>query len=110
MLAGSPELAGGTLLYALETMRNDGPWTRPDDYRKLNGVLRYSRGFANNGWSVTAMAYRGKWNATDQIPLRAVEAGTLGRFDAIDDTDGGNARRYSLSGIWRQTGTSRPRS
>ena len=104
MLAGSPELAGGTLLYALETMRNDGPWTRPDDYRKLNGVLRYSRGFANNGWSVTAMAYRGKWNATDQIPLRAVEAGTLGRFDAIDDTDGGNARRYSLSGIWRQTG------
>jgi len=104
MLAGSPELAGGTLLYALETMRNDGPWTRPDDYRKLNGVLRFSHGFANNGWSVTAMAYRGKWNATDQIPLRAVEAGTLGRFDAIDDTDGGNARRYSLSGIWRQTG------
>ena len=105
MLAGSPELAGGTLLYALETMRNEGPWTRPDDYRKLNGVLRFSRGFANNGWSVTAMAYRGKWNATDQIPLRAVEAGTLGRFDAIDDTDGGNARRYSLSGIWRRTGT-----
>jgi len=104
MLAGSPELAGGTLLYALETMRNDGPWTRPDDYRKLNGVLRFSHGFANNGWSVTAMAYRGKWNATDQIPLRAVEDGTLGRFDLIDDTDGGNARRYSLSGIWRQTG------
>ena len=103
ILAGSPELAGGTLLYALETMNNDGPWTRPDDYRKRNGMLRYSRGYANNGWSVTAMAYRGSWNATDQIPLRAVEDGTLGRFDAVDGTDGGSARRYSLSGIWRQT-------
>ena len=104
LLAGSPELAGGTLLYALEGMRNDGPWTRPDDYRKANGVLRYSRGYANNGWSVTAMAYRGRWNATDQIPLRAVADGTLGRFDAIDATDGGSARRYSLSGVWRQSG------
>ena len=103
VLAGSPEVAGGTLLYALELMKNDGPWTRPDDYRKTNAVLRYSRGFANNGWSVTAMAYRGRWNATDQIPLRAVEDGTLGRYDAIDETDGGNARRYSLSGVWRRT-------
>ena len=103
MIAGSPELAGGTLLYALELMDNEGPWTRPDDYRKRNGMLRYSRGYANNGWSVTAMAYRGTWNATDQIPLRAVEDGSLGRFDAIDDSDGGSARRYSLSGIWRQT-------
>jgi outer membrane cobalamin receptor len=105
LLAGSPDLLGGTLLYALELMDNDGPWTRPDDYRKRNAVLRYSRGYANNGWSVTAMAYRGRWNATDQIPLRAVEDGTLGRFDAIDATDGGNARRYSLSGVWRRTGS-----
>ena len=104
LVAGSPDLAGGTLLYALEGMRNDGPWTRPDDYRKANGVLRYSRGYANNGWSVTAMAYRGRWNATDQIPLRAVQNASLGRFDAIDATDGGSARRYSLSGVWRQTG------
>ncbi|MGJ9420489.1 TonB-dependent receptor [Massilia sp. CMS3.1] len=105
MLAGSPDVLGGTLLYALEGMKNDGPWTRPDDYRKRNGMLRYSRGYANNGWSVTAMAYQGRWNATDQIPLRALENGTLGRFDAIDGTDGGNARRYSLSGVWRQTGS-----
>jgi len=105
MVAGSPEMAGGSLLYALEALHNDGPWTRPDDYRKVNGVLRYSRGYANNGWSVTAMAYRGSWNATDQIPLRAVEDGTLGRFDTIDETDGGAARRFSVSGVWRQTGT-----
>jgi hypothetical protein len=103
MLAGSPEVAGGSLLYALELMKNDGPWTRPDGYRKVNAVLRYSQGYANNGWNVTAMSYSGHWNSTDQIPLRAVEDGRIGRFDLIDDSDGGKARRQSISGIWRST-------
>ncbi|CAN7223911.1 TonB-dependent receptor [Massilia sp. LjRoot122] len=103
VVAGSPELSGGTLLYALELLKNDGPWTRPDGYRKINAVLRYSRGFANNGWSVSAMHYRGHWNATDQVPLRAVASGRLGRYDTIDLSDGGEAQRSSLSGVWRKT-------
>ncbi len=43
-----PELAAGRghLLYALEAMHNDGPITRPDDFRKLNAVLCYSEGSA----------------------------------------------------------------
>jgi hypothetical protein len=102
-LAASRDAASGALTYALELLHNDGPYTRPDDYRKVNGVLRYSRGYANNGWSVTAMAYHGKWNSTDQIPERAVEDGRVKRFDAIDASDGGEAQRYSLSGVWRRT-------
>jgi hypothetical protein len=103
-LAASRELDDGVLTYALEAVHNDGPYTHPDDYQKLNGVLRFSRGYANNGWSVTAMAYRGRWNATDQVPERAVDAGLLGRFDAVDTTDGGAAKRFSLAGVWRRTG------
>jgi outer membrane cobalamin receptor len=102
-IADSPEVGKGNLLYALEVLHNDGPFVHPDDYQKINGVLRYSEGYANNGFSVTAMAYRGKWNATDQIPQRAVDNGSLNRFDTIDPTDGGNARRFSLSGVWRRT-------
>jgi hypothetical protein len=102
-LAASKDAAGGAFTYALELLHNDGPFTHPDDYQKVNGVLRYSRGYANNGWSVTAMAYHGRWNSTDQIPERAVDDGRVKRFDLIDDTDGGEARRYSLSGVWRQT-------
>ena len=103
MVAASPQAAGGNLLYALELLHKDGPFTLPDDYRKVNAVLRYSRGYANNGFSVAAMAYRGRWNATDQVPQRAVDAGAIGRFDTIDGTDGGEAQRYSLSGTWRRT-------
>ena len=96
-------VAAGNFLYALEAMRNDGPFTRPDDYRKLNGVLRYAQGDKANGWNLTAMAYSARWNATDQIPQRAVQSGQLGRFDLVDSSDGGNAQRFSLSGAWRQS-------
>lgn len=102
-LADSPKFVNGNLLYAVELLHNDGPFTRPDDYKKLNGVLRYSEGTVANGFNITAMAYKGKWNATDQIPKRAVENGSISRLDAIDLTDGGQSHRHSLSGEWRKT-------
>ena len=107
LLADSPEVSGGNLLYAVELMNKDGPFTVGDNFKKKNGVLRYSQGSESDGFNVTAMAYQAKWHATDQIPLRAVLSGELGRFDAVDQTDGGTASRYSLSGNWRKSsGTS----
>ncbi len=106
LLADSPKATttpDSRWLYALEAMHNDGPFTNPDKYHKVNAVLRYSQGDLANGWNVTAMGYKASWNATDQIPKRAVDGGTLGRFDAIDTTDGGRANRVSLSGAWRRT-------
>jgi hypothetical protein len=105
VLAGSPQVGPGTLLAALEMGNNDGPWVNPQRLRRWSGIARYGTG-SEEGWSVTAMGYESRWNATDQIPARAVEAGTLDRFDAIDPTDGGESRRYSLSfdlarGPWR---------
>ena len=103
LIAKSPEIGDGRLLYALELMHNNGPFVVGDNYQKKNGVLRYSQGTEANGFNVTAMAYSAKWHSTDQIPLRAALSGQIGRFDAVDQTDGGNASRYSLSGAWRQS-------
>ncbi|MBC7469424.1 MAG: TonB-dependent receptor [Ramlibacter sp.] len=107
-VADSPKAGNGNLLYALELFHNDGPFVVPANYRKANGVLRYSEGTRADGFNLTAMAYRARWHATDQIPQRALADGTLAsRFDAIDQTDGGEAERYSLSGAWaRSQGTS----
>lgn len=103
LLADSPSLGDGHLLYALELMHNNGPFVVGDNYQKKNGVLRYSEGTEANGFNLTAMAYSAQWHATDQIPLRAVWSGQIGRFGAIDQTDGGQASRFSLSSAWRQT-------
>jgi hypothetical protein len=92
----------GTVLAAGEIVRFDGPWERPDELRKLNGLLRYSRGSSDNGFAITGMAYTGAWYATDQIPERAVASGLIGRLGTLDPTDGGEAQRFSLSTRWSQ--------
>ncbi len=97
MAANSFDSGPGHLLYGFELFHNDGPWVNPEDYRKLNGVLRFSEGTNADGYTLSLMGYDGKWNATDQIPQRAVDAGTISRFGAIDPTDGGRTSRYSLS-------------
>ena len=103
LVAGSPVVGPGHALYALEVEHNDGPFVHPDNYRKLNGVLRFSAGTLGEGFNVTAMGYRATWNSTDQIPLRALTSGYLhSRFDALDPTDGGESHRYSLSGTWHR--------
>ena len=87
----------GRLLYALEAAHNDGPWENPERFHRLNGMLRYSFGDGRDRSSLTAMAYSAGWHSTDQIPRRAVEQGLVGRFGAVDPSDGGRTARYSLS-------------
>jgi outer membrane receptor protein involved in Fe transport len=88
------------VLAAFEGNLYDGPWDAPDRVRKLNGVLRYAEGNADNGTSLTAMAYNNRWTSTDQIAARAVDRNLIGRFGTLDPSDGGKASRYSLSGRW----------
>jgi hypothetical protein len=104
LAAGSTAFAGGVLLGGLELSRNNGPWKRPDDYHKFNGLARFTSGSDRMAYSITAAAYDGDWNATDQIPERAVAGDLISRFGAIDPTDGGKSHRYSLGGDWQISG------
>ena len=49
LVAAAPTVGRGTLLAALELERSDGPWEQPDDLRKFNGLIRYTRGDSRNG-------------------------------------------------------------
>lgn len=94
---------GLRLLGAVEVLHNDGPWKVPERLRKTNAVLTLGGGTQAQGWSASLMGYDARWNATDQIPQRAIDAG-LDRFDTLDPTDGGSSRRTSLSGQWHRDG------
>ena len=100
---GSTKLGDGSLLYAGEVNTYNGPWTTPDDMRKLSGELRYSQGTATNGFSATALAYSNRWTSSDQIPLRAIELGQIGLYGELDPTDGGDTSRFSLSARMAQS-------
>ena len=97
LFMGSTEFASGMLLGAGEVYHNDGPFDVPDDFNRLNGVVRYFRGDASDYFTLTAMAYSGKWNSTDQVPLRAISEGLIDRFGSLNPTDGGVSTRSSLS-------------
>lgn len=99
-IAGSPRVGAGNLLYAVEAYHDNGTLDRPDQYKKLNGVLRWSRTTENASFAVTGQAYRGDFNSTDQIPQRLVDAGQIDRFGLIDPSDGGRTFRYALSAEW----------
>ena len=98
LLADSTPTAHGNLLYAFELGHEDGPWARPDAYKKLNAVAKYSEGDADNGLSVTGFGYHGEWRATNQVPRRAILDGDIDRFGSIDPTDAGQSQRYTIVG------------
>ncbi len=103
-LLGDSMVAGrGALTLGGEYTRENGPWTNPDGYRRFNGLLRYHLGDEDDYFDLTAMSYVGRWDATDQIPRRAIRDGRIGRFDAIDPTSGGETARHSLHMNWQQT-------
>ena len=100
LAAGSAAVGEGTLITAFEANKYNGPWDVPDNVRKLNGLLRYSQGTATNGFTMSAMGYSNGWNSTDQVAQRAIDQNIIGRFGALDATDGGTSDRFSLSGNW----------
>ena len=96
VFGASQKLGSGNLLYGGEEYYYDGPWVHPDAYNKINGLLTYSQGDDADGVRITARAYHGKWNSSDQIPVTAVPL--VGFLGTLNPSDGGHSQRYSLQG------------
>jgi hypothetical protein len=99
--AASPQVGAGRLLYGVELYHDNGTFEKPDEYHKLNGVLRYTFEKGKDAYALNGFAYNGAFDSTDQIPQRLVDAGLLDPFGYINPTDGGNTTRYALSAEWQ---------
>ena len=106
LVAGSSTaFAGGELLLGGEYGLTDGPWVLPEGYQHASGLIKASGGDGALGYSLAVMGYAAHWQATDQIPQRAVSSGLISRFGNIDPTDGGRTQRWSVSGeAWGAAG------
>lgn len=98
LAAGSGAVGDGQLLLALDAARSDGPWVLDERLRRINGAVKYSSGSADRGWSVGFSGYRATWQATDQVPRRAIAAGLIDRFGFIDPYLGGETTRLGVTG------------
>jgi hypothetical protein len=103
LLADSPKLGPGTLLYALEYNHYNGPWVLPERSNRYNGLLRYHLDSARDEVDLTGGLYWApQWQSTDQIAQRAIGTmpGQISRFGSLDPTDGGRTGRAALSLDW----------
>jgi outer membrane receptor protein involved in Fe transport len=95
---------GGNLAGAGEISHLDGPFTPPNNFRKIAGGLRYAHGTDEDGYSLTALYYRGEGRFTTDQPDRALTEGLISRDGTLDPTDGNFSERESLSGHYAVSG------
>ncbi|MEM7381238.1 MAG: TonB-dependent receptor, partial [Bacteroidota bacterium] len=83
---------------ASEMVLTDGVFESPQNFNRLNIMGRYNfNNREDEKLSISLSHFQSKWDASGQIPQRAVDQGLISRFGAIDDTEGGQTSR---SNIW----------
>jgi hypothetical protein len=89
----------GTNAYvASEFLYSDGPFESPQHFKRFNifGKLNTHLGNSNK-LTLIASTLNSGWDASGQIPERAVKSGLIGRFGYIDNTEGGYTNRTNAS-------------
>ncbi|MBO9631862.1 MAG: TonB-dependent receptor plug domain-containing protein [Chitinophagaceae bacterium] len=83
---------------ATDYIKTDGFFDSPQNFSRLNLMGKYSTLLnENDKLNIAFSHFKSDWNASGQIPDRAVKDGLIGHFGAIDDTEGGNTSRSNIN-------------
>lgn len=83
---------------ATEFTQFDGAFDSPQNFSRLNLFGKYTTVLNEaSKLSLTASHFTSTWDASGQIPQRAVDNGSISRFGAIDDTEGGTTGRTNIN-------------
>ena len=94
-----PGASGETsVLAAVESHSNDGPWELPAEVEKLNALVKLTAPVGPYEMRLIATYYDNDWRSTDQIPRRLVQSNAVDRFGFVDPTTGGQSTRANLIG------------
>ncbi|MBS1597843.1 MAG: carboxypeptidase-like regulatory domain-containing protein [Bacteroidetes bacterium] len=76
----------------------DGPTDNKQHFNRVNIFGKYNLAISDRTQLVSSLSFfKSKWNASGQIPERAVQAGLIDRFGSIDPTEGGNTERENAN-------------
>lgn len=82
---------------ATEYILTDGPFDSPQNFNRFNLLGKYNVQLDNSSTlTMQASRFSSRWDASGQIPNRLVENGTISRFGAVDDTEGGFTSRTNF--------------
>jgi outer membrane receptor protein involved in Fe transport len=95
-LGGNAARAGGYV--AASSHFTDGPVIAQQDYQRYNLFGKFTAPFGPSVEFVAAASgFSSRWDASGQVPERAVRQGLISRFGSIDPSEGGGTSRYDLS-------------
>jgi len=81
-----------------EFLQSDGPFDASQNFKRVNLIGKYKATLNEvDKIEVLASYFTSSWDASGQIPQRAIDNGSIGRFGAIDSTEGGQTSRMNLS-------------
>jgi len=94
LLMFSPTKDKVRTLFAGEGYYTNGPFLNDNRYFRANLLAKATTNLsARDELSMTGTFHKAQWNASGEIPLRAVTDGTIDRFGAIDPSEGGKTLR-----------------
>jgi outer membrane receptor protein involved in Fe transport len=100
-ILSTPEGATFRPYMAFEYYHSDGPFKNPPEYNRYNFFSNFNIiSNARSTLDFLATYFSSNWNASGEIPSRAVRNRELGRFGAVDSSEGGNTERQNLSLIY----------
>ncbi len=87
---------------ASEFNYSDGPFDIKQNFNRINVLAKYSQWIDSKHYiSVLGSTFSSGWNASGQIPERAVEQGLISRWGSIDPTEGGSTSRTNFAVNYR---------
>ncbi len=82
---------------ATEYISTDGFVESSQNFNRVNLFGKYTAKVSDHDeLSILASYFDSRWDASGQIPIRAVNQGLITRFGAIDDTEGGKTGRTNI--------------
>lgn len=83
---------------ATEYNYTDGPTLSKQHFNRSNIFFKYRASLnANTQLTTSLSAFNSRWDASGQVPERAVASGLISRFGSIDPSEGGLTSRYNAN-------------
>lgn len=87
-------------LYATASfLTDDGFFDADQNFKRFNGMAKYTNWGEHSKFSLIASHFNSSWNASGQIPQRAVDQGLISWWGSLDPSEGGSTSRTSVQAL-----------
>jgi outer membrane receptor protein involved in Fe transport len=92
-----------SLYVASSFLQDEGFFESPQHFKRFNIFSKYTHWGTDSRFNIIVSHFNSSWNASGQIPERAVDNGTIGWFGSLDASEGGSTSRTNVQFLYNRT-------